>query len=81
MQWERAALFLALVFRRCAGFFSKISVNKTTDVLPGLSSCPILDADRLVLVLLYIDTFEDILLVKLAALSFCDTCCNISCLT
>ena len=51
------------------------------DVLPRLNSCPILDVDGLVLVLLHIDTLEDILLVKSVALSSYDTCCNIFHLT
>jgi len=43
------------------------------DIPPRLSSCPILDADVLELVSLYIDTLKDILLVKLAALSSYNT--------
>ena len=39
------------------------------DILPRLSFCPILDVDVLELVSLYIDTFKDILLAKLVALS------------
>ena len=38
------------------------------DILPRLSSRPILDADVLGLVSLYIDTLKDILLAKLATL-------------
>jgi hypothetical protein len=48
------------------------------DILPRLSSYPILDTDGLELVLLYTDTLKDILPVKLAALSFYDTSYNIS---
>ena len=48
------------------------------DILPRLSSCPILDTDRLELVLLYIDTLKDILLVKLVAPSSYDTSYNTS---
>ena len=81
MQQERAALFLVLVFKYCVGFFSKISINKIIDVLPKLSSRPILYIDGLVLVLLYTDTLEDILLLKLVALSSYDTRYDISCLT
>ena len=51
------------------------------DILFRLSSHPILDIDGLVLVLLYMDTFEDILLVKSVVLSFYNTYCNISCST
>ena len=47
------------------------------DILFRLSSCPILDVDGLVSVLLYINTCEDILLVKLVALFFYDTYCDI----
>ena len=43
MQWERATLFLALVFGCYAGFFSRISVGRIMDIPPGLSSRPILD--------------------------------------
>jgi len=48
------------------------------DVLPRLSSRPILDADVLELALLYTDTLKDILLAKLVAPSSCDTSYNIS---
>ena len=48
------------------------------DILFRLSSRPTLDADGLVLVLLYIDTCKDILLVKSAALSSYNIYCNIS---
>ena len=72
---------MALVFEYYTGFFSKISTYRIMDVLPKLSSCFILDVDRLGLELLYIDTFKDILLVKSAAPSSYDTCCDISCLT
>ena len=75
---KRAALFLALVFRRRASFSSRISIGKTTDVPPGLSSHPILDIDGLKLVSLYTDTLKDILLAKLAALSSYNTSYNIS---
>ena len=44
------------------------------DIPPRLSSRPILDTGGLELVLLYIDTLEDILLVKLTALSSYSTC-------
>ena len=57
---------------------NKISTSKTMDVLPKLSSRPILNMDGLVSVLLHTDTLEDILLVKSAAPSFRNTCCNIS---
>ena len=77
MQWERATLFSALVFRHYTSFFSKISASKTTDVLPRLSSYPILDADGLVSVLLHTDTFKDILLTKSAAPSSYNTHCDI----
>ena len=43
------------------------------DILPRLSSYPILDIDGLESILLYTDTFKDILLVKLAAPSSYDT--------
>ena len=43
------------------------------DILPRLSSRPILDIDVLELVLLYTDTLKDILLVKLVALSSYNT--------
>ena len=51
------------------------------DILFRLSSRPTLDADGLVLVLLYMDTLKDILLVKLVVLFSCDTRCDISHLT
>jgi len=43
------------------------------DILFGLRSHPILDADRLKLVLLYIDILKKILLAKSAVLSFYNT--------
>jgi len=43
------------------------------DVLPRLSSYPILDTDILELALLYTDTFKDISLAKLVAPSFYNT--------
>jgi hypothetical protein len=43
------------------------------DILPRLSSRPILDADILELVLLYTDTLKDISLVKLVAPSSYNT--------
>jgi len=43
------------------------------DILSRLSSHPILDADVLELASLYIDTFKDILLAKLVALSSYNT--------
>ena len=43
------------------------------DILPRLSSYPILDTDILELALLYIDTLKDILLAKLVALSSYNT--------
>ena len=43
------------------------------DILPRLSSRPILDADVLELVSLYIDTLKDISLAKLVALSSYNT--------
>jgi len=46
------------------------------DILPRLSSRPILDANRLKSILLYTDTLKDILLAKLVAPSSY----NISCL-
>ena len=45
-----------------------MSVGRTIDIPPRLSSCPILDADILELASLYTDTLKDILLVKLVAL-------------
>ena len=77
----KSCFFLILVFGCYTSFFYKISAGKTIDVLSRLNPCPILDVDRLRSALLYINTFKDILLVKLAALSFCNTCCNISYLT
>jgi len=47
------------------------------DILPRLSSCPILNIDGLKFILLYIDTFKDILLVKLVALFSYNTSYNI----
>ena len=43
------------------------------DILPRLSSYPILDINILELASLYIDTLKDILLVKLVALSSYNT--------
>jgi len=43
------------------------------DILPRLSSRPILDMDILELVSLYTDTLKDILLVKLVAASSYNT--------
>ena len=43
------------------------------DILPRLSSSPILDADVLELVSLYTNTLKDISLVKLVALSSYNT--------
>ena len=48
------------------------------DVLPRLSSRPILDVGGLKSVLLHMDTLKDILLAKSVALSSWDTFCNIS---
>ena len=48
------------------------------DISPRLSSCPILDADGLVLAPLYIDTLKDISLVKSVALFSYNTRCDIS---
>jgi len=47
------------------------------DILPKLSSYPILDTDGLELVSLYTDTLKDILLVKLAVLFPYNTYYNI----
>ena len=51
------------------------------DILPRLSSRPILNVDGLGLELLYMDTFEDILLIKLVSLFSYNTHYNIACLT
>ena len=48
------------------------------DISLKLNFYPILDADGLGLVLLYVDTFKDILLAKSAALFFYNTYYNIS---
>jgi len=48
------------------------------DILPRLSSYPILDADGLESILLYMDTLKDILLAKLAAPSSYNISCDIS---
>ncbi len=65
--------FLVLVFRHYAGFFSRISIDRTTDIPPKLSSYPILDVDGSKSASLYTDTLEDILLAKSVALSSCNT--------
>jgi len=64
--------------RRHASFLSRISIGRTIDILPKLSSYLISDIDKLELALLYTDTLKDILLAKLAALSSYDTSYNIS---
>ena len=70
--------FLNISFRRHTSFFSKISTGKTTDILPRLSSRPILDADGSVSASLHTDTLKDILLAKSAVLSSYNTYCDIS---
>ena len=50
-----------------------VTIGRTMDILPKLSSRPILNAEVLELALLYIDTLKNISLVKSAALFFYNT--------